>query len=73
MSLSQVAIIAVASFLLVSEALMTPVSSHVKIQSVVSQGGSNQRLLRGRHGEYDNDSEESNKGSTNSLRSTGKS
>ncbi|OWZ03119.1 RxLR effector protein [Phytophthora megakarya] len=58
MRLFQVAAIAAVSFLLVSEALpVTPVSNRVQIQDVASPGDSNQRLLRGRHVEYDNDSE----------------
>ncbi|OWZ07671.1 Avirulence (Avh) protein [Phytophthora megakarya] len=58
MRLFQVAAIAAASFLLVSEALpVTPISNRVQIQDVASPGDSNQRLLRGRHVEYDNDSE----------------
>ncbi|OWZ06264.1 RxLR effector protein [Phytophthora megakarya] len=58
MRLFQVAAIAAASFLLVSEALpVTPVSNHVQVQRVASPGDSNHRLLRGRHVENDNDSE----------------
>ncbi|OWZ13337.1 RxLR effector protein [Phytophthora megakarya] len=59
MRLYQIAAIAVASFLFVSEALpMIPVSNHTKVEDVVSPGHSHQRLLRGPAVEYDNESEE---------------